>query len=89
MEASKEKTDSIPGKGPLYRSISAGDAEGTAIAVAYEILRAELMVNVLNNGPVSVVSNIPGAIQEFSSEMAERIGNYAQKILNEIRRESK
>jgi hypothetical protein len=62
-------------KGPLYRPVPAGDAEGTAIAVAYEIWRAQLNAIVLNNGPVAVVSHDDaGAVQEWTYNAAGQIG---------------
>ena len=73
-------------KGPIYRSINAGDAEGTAIAVAYEIWRAELQAGVLNNGPVDVTAGKPGGIQEFSADASDSIGSYARLILQAMRK---
>jgi hypothetical protein len=73
-------------KGPLYRPVTAGDAEGTAISVAYEIWRAQLVASVLKNGPVAVVSREAGAVQEWSYNEAERIGYYAKTILAALRK---
>jgi hypothetical protein len=74
-------------KGPLYRPVTAGDAEGTAIAVAYEIWRAQLNARVLNDGPVAVVPNEPGAVQEWTYNFAaNQIGYYAKAILDALRK---
>jgi len=73
-------------KGPLYRPVTAGDAEGTAIAVAYEIWRALLNASVLNNGPVAVVPREAGAVQEWTYNEAQRIGYYAKTILAALRK---
>lgn len=74
-------------KGPLYRPVPAGDAEGTAIAVAYEIWRAQLNASVLNNGPVAVVPHDAGAVQEWTyNSAATQIGYYAKAILDALRK---
>jgi hypothetical protein len=73
-------------KGPLYRPVPAGDAEGTAIAVAYEIWRAQLAVSVLNNGPVAVVPHEAGAVEEWTYKSANQIGYYAKTIMAALRK---
>lgn len=74
-------------KGPLYRPVPAGDGEGTAIAVAYEIWRAQLTASVLNSGPVAVVPNEAGAVQEWTyNNAANQIGYYAKAILTALRK---
>ena len=72
-------------KGPLYRPVTAGNVEGTAIAVAYEIWRAELQASVLNNGPVEVASG-EGGVQAFTFDAAKRVGYYANTILEALRK---
>jgi hypothetical protein len=67
----------------VYRRVCAGDAEGTAIAVAYELLRAEFSEKTLAEGPPR--TGKPASDIDFHEEAAGRIGRYAGLLLSSMR----
>lgn len=67
----------------VYHPVPAGDAEGTAIAIAYELWLAELVEDVRNNGPKG--DGTAGSAGRFTANSAYRIGYWARLIVRKLR----